>query len=192
MNNINHGQSQSGPDHSHTVDRINDDLRAMRQVSSTEDLNKIAFESRNHPTHGVYISHSKPTIVYVSICCAKRKPWLTTDKHHKVLLDIWQDTSHWVVGRYVLMPDYLHLFAAPQATAVDFESWVKYFKSQFTKRNRDNSCIWQTGHWDTRIRDHEHYEEKSIYMFNNPVRAELVNAASDWKFKGVVHELRWE
>ena len=184
MNNINEGQS--------ALDAINRELRGMPQAPPMQGLNKLLLESRTHPTHGVYISPSKPTIVYVSICCENRKPWLATDKHHKILLDLWQDTSHWVAGRYVLMPDHLHLFAAPQDTAVDFESWVKYFKSQFTKRNGVSSCRWQTGHWDTRIRDHEHYEEKSIYMFNNPVRAGLVKDASDWKYKGVAHELRWE
>lgn len=184
MNNINEGQS--------ALDAINRESRGMPQAPPTQGLNKLLLESRTHPTHGVYIFPSKPTIIYVSICCENRKPWLATDKHHKILLDLWQDTSHWVAGRYVLMPDHLYLFAAPQDTAVDFESWVKYFKSQFTKRNGVSSCRWQTGHWDTRIRDHEHYEEKSIYMFNNPVRAGLVKDACDWKYKGVARELRWE
>ena len=107
-------------------------------------------------------------------------------------MQVWQDTSHWVVGRYVLMPDHLHLFAARQSTAVEFDSWAQYFKSQFTKRNKDSSCVWQTDHWDTRIRNREHYEEKLNYMFNNPARAGLVSDANEWKYKGVVHELRRE
>jgi REP element-mobilizing transposase RayT len=90
------------------------------------------------------------------------------------------------------MPDHLHLFAAPQESAVELEAWVQYFRSQFTKRNKKSECEWQTDHWDTRIRNAQHYEEKSIYMYNNPVRAGLVADANDWKYKGVVHELRWE
>ena len=89
------------------------------------------------------------------------------------------------------MPDHLHLFAAPQEDAVSLESWVKYWKSMFTKKNQKPESKWQTDHWDTRMRTENHYEEKSEYMFANPVRAGLVSFPNDWLFKGVVHELRW-
>ena len=147
---------------------------------------------RKRPAHGVHFSATNPTIVYVTVCCDKRRRWLATDEHHSLLLDIWQDTTHWVVVRYVLMPDHLHLIAAPQESAVEFDAWVRYWKSQFTKRNRNASCVWQTDHWDTRIRSLTHYEERSQYMFDNPVRANLVSDPKLWPFKGVVHELRWE
>ncbi len=192
MNNSDRRQNVTETKSALAFHAINNELRSIRQFSSPEDLGTRAVDARKHPSHGVYISPNKPTIIYVSVCCEKRTPWLITDRHHELLLNVWQDKSHWVVGRYVLMPDHLHLFAAPQATAVDFDSWVKYFKSQFTKRNKNTSCVWQTDHWDTRIRNQVHYEEKSIYMFNNPVRAGLVQNANDWKYKGVVHELRWE
>ncbi len=172
------------------IDVINNMLQSIPQrLPPTTESSR---EARRHPAHGVYISPDKPTIVYATICCEDRKPWLASDKHLDILLDIWNDTSHWVVGQYVLMPDHLHLFAAPQESAVEFDDWVKYFKSQFTQRNRQKHFEWQTDHWDTRIRSAQHYEEKSIYMYNNPVRAGLVTNASDWKYRGVVHELRWE
>ena len=192
MNSSNNGESGLRSSPSRTLDEINDLLRSMPQYSPLADLDAVSVDARKHPAHGVYISPDKPTIVYVTVCCEKRIPWLASDRHHETLLNVWQDASHWAVGRYVLMPDHLHLFAAPQTTAVEFDSWVQYFKSQFTKRNKDGACVWQTEHWDTRIRNLEHYEEKSNYMFNNPVRAGLVTDANQWKYKGVVHELRWE
>ena len=192
MNNSDRPQNGTETNSDHSFDAINNELRSIRQFSSPEVLGSRAVDARKHPSHGVYISPNKPTIICLTVCCEKREPWLTTDRHHDLLLNVWQDKSHWVVGRYVLMPDHLHLFAAPQAAAVEFDSWVKYVKSQFTKRNKNTSCVWQTDHWDTRIRNRAHYEEKSIYMFNNPVRAGLVKNADDWKYKGVVHELRWE
>jgi REP element-mobilizing transposase RayT len=162
------------------------------QVDMESYVHSAFADSRKHPTHGVYFSPVQPTIVYLTVCCKERKPWLATDSHHELLLSVWHDTSHWVVGQYVLMPDHLHLMAAPQENAVAFDAWVKYFKSQFTKRNKNRNCVWQADHWDTRIRSAELYEEKSIYMHNNPVRARLVADAVDWKFRGVVHDLRWE
>ena len=166
--------------------RTPDELRTPEELRTPDE--RTGF--RKHPAHGVYISPVNPTIVYVTVCCDKRKPWLASDGHHQLLLGIWQDTSHWVVGRYVLMPDHLHLFAAPQEKAVAFDAWVKYWKSQFTKRNKDPKCVWQTDHWDTRIRSQKHYEEKSNYMFDNPARAGLVIDPLGWPYKGVVHDLR--
>jgi putative transposase len=165
----------------------NEDLQ-----TSQLPLKSPAVKFSNRPAHGVYISPTNPTIVFVTVCCHQRRPWLATDKHHRLLHDIWQDSSHWVVGRYVLMPDHLHLFAAPQQEAVAFDAWVKYWKSQFTKRNRNAMCVWQTDHWDTRIRSLIHYEERAQYMFDNPIRANLAQAANAWPYKGEVYELRWD
>ncbi len=174
-----------------TLDEINRVLQTV-QRGAPLDLPDTAHQSRKSPAHGVYVSPTQPTIVYVTICCQDRAPWLATDKHHNLLVDIWKDNSRWVVGRYVLMPDHLHLFASPQPTAVPFDAWAKYVKSQFTKRNKVGTYVWQTDHWDTRIRTLQHYEEKTQYMLNNPVRAGIVGDSRDWRYQGVVHELRWE
>ncbi len=171
---------------------VNALLRSIQPITYPADLQLVSNDARKHPAHGVYVAPDKPTIVYATVCCKNRRPWLATDKHHEILLNVWQDTSHWVVGRYVLMPDHLHLFAGCQETAIEFDAWVQYFKSQFTKRNKCKECVWQTDHWDTRIRNAQHYEEKAWYMYNNPVRAGLVADAVDWKFKGAVHQVLWE
>ncbi len=147
--------------------------------------------SRKHPAHGIYLSPVAPTLIFLTVCCAKRKAWLASDRHHQILTELWSDSSHWVVGRYVLMPDHLHLFASPQDSAVNLEAWVKYWKSMFTRANCNPDCVWQTDHWDTRIRNEEHFVERAEYMFNNPVRAGLVDDASKWPYQGTLHELRW-
>jgi len=174
------------------IDEVNAMLRSIPPCNCPEDFQLAYVEPRKHPAHGVFLALDKPTIVYATICCKNRRPWLATYKHHQILLEVWQDTTHWVVGRYVLMPDHLHLFAGCQENAVEFDAWVQYFKSQFTKRNKCKECVWQTDHWDTRIRNANHYEEKALYMYNNPVRAGLVADAEDWKYKGSVHQVRWE
>jgi putative transposase len=173
------------------IDKFNKILDTVERMEQPSQLDAYSA-SRRKPAHGLTISSKAPTIVYVTVCCNNRVPWLAQERHHELLLEIWQDTSHWVVGRYVLMPDHLHLFAAPQESAVEFDAWVQYFKSQFTKRNKNPLCVWQTDHWDTRIRSESHYEEKSHYMVNNPVRAGLVATSDLWEFQGIVHEIRWE
>ncbi len=68
---------------------------------------------RHHPVHGVHISSQKPTIVFLTVCTRNRSPWLATDEHHARLRSVWLQATAWRTGRYVLMPDHLHLLAVP-------------------------------------------------------------------------------
>ncbi len=97
----------------------------------------------------------------------------------------------WVVGRYVVMPDHIHLFAAPDRPELPLDNWVKYWKSQFTKRHRVSEHRWETDHWDTRLRKGESYAVKWEYVRNNPVRHGLVQRAEDWPFQGEIALLEW-
>lgn len=95
------------------------------------------------------------------------------------------------MGRYVIMPDHIHYFAMATDSGIDYENWVTYWKSQFTKQNGNASKNWQTDHRETRIRNEQQYDEKWEYVHNNPVRHGLVANADDWPFQGEIHELRW-
>jgi putative transposase len=124
------------------------------------------------------------------------------------------------MGRYVIMPDHIHFFAGDVGSNISYEKWVKYLKSQITKRYLGSRRAvaeenietarreprppvpqerrsplpfrWLTDHWDTRVRSAESYEEKWQYSLNNPVRAGLVTKAEDWPFQGEIFELRWK
>ncbi|MEK6247938.1 MAG: hypothetical protein N2C12_07145, partial [Planctomycetales bacterium] len=73
-----------------------------------------------------------------------------------------------------------------------YENWVKYWKSQFSKRHNHSNHRWQTDHWDTRIRNVDVYEEKWEYVRWNAVRHELVEQPEDWLYQGIVHDWTWE
>ena len=146
---------------------------------------------RKHPTHGVIAIDNVSTIVFVTICTKDREPWLATRENQLLLRSIWDKATAWFVGRYVLMPDHLHLFASPGLPEITLEKWVQYWKSQFTKQRRMPGCRWQTDHWDYRLRRPEDYDSKSEYVVNNPVRHGLAQRAADWPFQGCIYELRW-
>ena len=96
------------------------------------------------------------------------------------------------MGRYMIMPDHIHFFAAAtESGVVPYENWVKYWKSQFCKRHKVPEHRWQTDHWDTRMLSEQTYEEKWEYVCENPVRAGLIARREDWPFQGEIHELRW-
>ena len=145
---------------------------------------------RSRPVHGVLPASDKPTIVFLTVCTKGRMPSLATDAVHKLLLNVWQDASAWLVGRYVIMPDHLHLFATPTGD-IPLDNWVRYWKSQFTKRHQEPSHRWHPDHWDRRLRSMESYDEKWQYTRDNPVRHRLVARAEDWPYQGELNELAW-
>ena len=79
----------------------------------------ITFHSRSlsclaTPAHGVQVDPTGPTIVFLTVCTKDRKPWLALRGEPPLLLVRSGAVAQaWRVGRYVLMPDHIHLFAAP-------------------------------------------------------------------------------
>jgi len=89
------------------------------------------------------------------------------------------------------MPDHAHFFCAPGEPELPLENCMKYWKSQFSKLNRNPEYRWRGDHWDRRLRDDESYDEKWLYTLDNPVRRGLVERAEDWPYQGELFELRW-
>mgnify|MGYP000280094311 CR=1 FL=1 len=147
---------------------------------------------RRRPAEGVnIIIGSQPTIVFLTICTKDRRPVLASAAVHGQLLKSWAAAQAWLVGRYVVMPDHLHLFAAPGPDALPLENWVRYWKSLFTRSCSVPGFAWQSGHWDRRLRNDESYDQKWQYVLDNPVRHGLVRSSADWPFQGELNELAW-
>jgi REP element-mobilizing transposase RayT len=146
---------------------------------------------RKKPAHGVWTDLDGPLIVFVTVCTKDRRPWLASAENHAALREAWQAASAWIVGRYVLMPDHLHLFAAPGPHEIALDNWVRFWKSHFRRAGRPPAQEWQTDHWDTRLRSGESYDEKWVYVRNNPVRAGLVDHSEAWPYQGELNRLPW-
>ena len=146
---------------------------------------------RHRPVHGVVMNAPDPVIVFLTVCTKDRSPWLADAGVHNLLREVWLRATAWLVGRYVLMPDHFHLFAAPGEPELSLERWVTYWKSQFTKRHRVSAHRWHVDHWDRRLRRSDSYDSKWDYVVNNPVRHGLVDRPELWPFQGELFELRW-
>jgi REP element-mobilizing transposase RayT len=149
------------------------------------------MNSRKKPAHGVRIHPSHPTIVFLTICTKDRRTWLATPENHAALCGAWQEATAWVVGRYVLMLDHLHLFAAPGRLDLPLDNWIRFWKSRFTRTRLVPSQEWQADYWDTRLRTGESYDAKWSYVRENPVRAGLVEDADHWPYQGELNVLPW-
>ena len=93
------------------------------------------------------------------------------------------------VGRYVIMPDHVHLFAAFAIDGIALTDWVQSLRSVMGKellRVGIQKPHWLEGFFDHLLRSHESYAEKWNYVRDNPVRAGLVQAADDWPYQGEI------
>jgi REP element-mobilizing transposase RayT len=96
------------------------------------------------------------------------------------------------VGRYVLMPDHLHVFVAFAPDAIPLGAWMKSLKNALSKILRQKGVAgphWQKGFFDHVLRSKESFSQKWAYVRLNPVRAGLVSRAEDWPFQGEIWPL---
>jgi REP element-mobilizing transposase RayT len=77
------------------------------------------------------------------------------------------------------MPDHLHMLArlgSEIGMKKVVQSWKRYTARQFAVK-------WQRDFFDHRLRSDEGFDEKAMYILNNPVRAGLVARSEDWPYQ---------
>ncbi|CAA6680014.1 Unannotated [Lentimonas sp. CC4] len=151
--------------------------------------------NRKRPVHLPSMAKgNRSSIQFVTVCVKERRPILANERVHTLLRELWSDSSVFMVGRYVIMPDHIHLFCAPNALpSPSLKPWVGYWKSCFASSAKlgQDGKLWQRDFWDRELRTGESYSEKWAYVFNNPVRAGLVQKAEDWPYAGEMFPLSW-
>ena len=129
-------------------------------------------------------------LYFVTLCVLKREK-LLANKDVMNTFEIYVERGYKehgiAVGRYVLMPDHIHLFVRCPV-GMKLGRWIhglKYAISKVIKQKHPNIIrIWQDGFFDHLLRNDESYAEKWKYVLMNPVRQGLVKNAEDWKYSG--------
>ena len=171
------------------------------------DMDQTNLPQRKRPAHVPPVErHNTPVVLFVTLTVQPRGDHLASDLFHAVFLEACRDADEWLVGRYVIMPDHVHLFCAPARwPPVGIRRWTQCLKERITKRlgagrigtaapSRDETTQgwhWQSDCWDTQIRNGEHYHEKWLYVRDNPVRSGHVDSAEQWAYQGELNVLRW-
>ena len=133
---------------------------------------------------------------FITFCTHDRAPLLAHEFVHLVFVSFCTKASEhdvWV-GRYVVMPDHVHFFAALAETAPTLSGWIKSLKNTLSKSLREHGHSaphWQKGFFDHVMRSAESYSEKWDYVRANPVRAGLVSNPDQWPYQGSLHDLRF-
>ena len=148
-----------------------------------------------------YLAHPTPLqagnrsiLIFLTVCTKEHKAVLANQMAHDLLLESWTKADSWLVGRYCVMPDHVHLFCAPNDVEPgSLKKWVGFWRGHVARRwvTPADGKLWQTDFWDTQLRMGERYSEKWEYVRNNPVRKGLVRAANDWPYQGEMNTLVW-
>ena len=129
-----------------------------------------------------------------------RRPLLANDAVHAAFREYASRglAFHVATGRYVLMPDHVHVFVriGRDMTLRRWESGLKQCLGKALTRQGQKpvtitgmklQSFWQPGFFDHLLRHDESYAGKWDYVWHNPVRAGLVTRPEDWLYKGEIH-----
>jgi putative transposase len=116
-------------------------------------------------------------IYFIMFCTYDRKELLANSVVHGPFREFFVSAGkrNVLVGRYVIMPDHVHLFV-DVGELVEISAWIKSLKNSVSKTLRQlggRPPHWQKGYFDHLVRSEESYGEKWIYVRENPVRKGL-------------------
>jgi len=156
-------------------------------------------EEKEHPKRPPRIqlfANVRP-FYFVTFNTAKRRQILSNEKTHRAFIN-FAEIAHrdfaTSLGRYVLMPDHVHLFVVLPEQDIRLGDWIKSLKSVLSKSLIESGIDkphWQEGFFDHVLRSSDSYSEKWHYVRQNPVRAGLVYDPEDWPYQGEIIRLQF-
>jgi REP element-mobilizing transposase RayT len=133
-------------------------------------------------------------VYYITVCTEPRRSILANIEIHDSFKVFAERAKGYkvLVGRYVIMPDHAHFFAAFPPNSPSVSQWMKSWKNALSKTLRHMQIAAQ--HWEKNFFDHvmrsaDSYDEKWEYVRQNPVRAGLTKRPEDWPYQGEINHL---
>ncbi|MGA2788824.1 MAG: hypothetical protein ABSF60_14990 [Verrucomicrobiota bacterium] len=107
----------------------------------------LSEPGRKQLPHLPSLELSNQTVIqYVSCNVEGRRSLLANPEIHQLLIETWRKANHWLVGRYVVMPDHVHFFCAPAHVPVTpLKRWMEFWRAEATRRwpCAGDKPIWQ-------------------------------------------------
>jgi len=134
---------------------------------------------------------------FVTFNSHKRVPLLARDEIHDAFRSFcFRAEAHNIaIGRYVIMPDHIHLFVAFPITGLTLSEWMGGLKTVLGKqllRLGIQKPHWQEGFFDHVLRSAESYSQKWDYVRMNPVRAGLCEKPEQWPYQGEIVSISFD
>lgn len=148
---------------------------------------------RLHRLEQLYVENP---VYFVTFCTEARRAILAAPQVHEAFIHFSQEAMkrNVFVGRYILMPDHVHLYVKVPPLSETLSAWIKSLKNYLSKHLRGRGVAAphrQKGFFDHVLRSGESYSAKWLYMVENSVRAGLVKSWTDWPYQGEIYALRF-
>jgi putative transposase len=123
---------------------------------------------------------------FVTSSTASGKALFQTDSMAGLFVDVLRGyvrDGKFRVREFVVMPNHVHLLITVNRE-MSIEKAMQLIKGSFSFRAKQElgflGEIWQRGFSDVQIKDEESFAVHRLYIYNNPVKAGLVNAAEEY------------
>jgi len=124
---------------------------------------------------------------FVTCCAVERRRVFVEDQ---VVRSLVQQILHagakhrFAVLAYVFMPDHLHLLVEGQTADADFRAFMRFLRRRTAIEYRRLTLLklWQDGYYERVLRKDDATPAVISYILDNPVRAGLVENATDYPF----------
>jgi REP-associated tyrosine transposase len=126
---------------------------------------------------------------FVTVCTAGRAHHFAEQRVVQVVLQALREASRanlFGVYSYCFMPEHLHLELAGQSDHAQLAAMMRAFKGLASARAREGGIrnLWQKGFYDHVLRPRENENAVAWYIFNNPVRKNLIADPRSWPYSG--------
>ncbi|MDX1962460.1 MAG: transposase [Pirellulales bacterium] len=124
----------------------------------------------------------------ITKCVENRRRVLNQEPLPQIILDsinFLRGKNELRLLAFCIMPDHLHLLfclTTHEPLSELLQRMFRYTTLTINKCLKRSGSFWQDGFFDHRCRDAEDIFERAEYIERNPVRAELVKQASDWRY----------
>ena len=135
------------------------------------------------PRIPVWLTWDQSVVYFITFCVADRAKALDNEKTFCAFKCAVSKLHGWSVIAAILMPDHVHLLAAPiENREAKVGNLVGALK-RWTRKALNARWEWQPGSFDRLLRREESAYDKWLYIQENPVRAGLVSRREDWPYR---------
>jgi putative transposase len=144
---------------------------------------------------------AKHPLFVVTTCTEGRRRILADARVHRLLLNEWirmPDRHGWQAGRYVIMPDHVHLFMRSvgggrrdSSLSEAVAGWKAWSAKAMARDLGIVPPVWKREFFDEVVVGESLAAKRWEYIRANPDRAGLVALGTPWPYAGAVHFENW-
>jgi len=133
------------------------------------------------PRIPVWLKGDQEVVYFVTLCVRGRHKVLDNPEAFAAFTNAAARLQNWSVIAGLLMPDHLHILAAPAEREAPVGNLTGAIK-RWMRQDLGAWWHWQPGSFDRLLRSDESAHDKWLYIRENPARAGLVARSEDWPY----------